>query len=369
MRIINIVDNATKVNFGIWNAAISTAEILEKEYGVRSELWYPEIEETLFDERLNTIALPSMKESLIPKIIAIHDLDPSETVICTHGCWRFPTRWGAAFQKRGFKWVYVPHGMLEPWSLMQKKWQKKVYLNFIEGVLANKADMIRAVGAPEHKNLVNLFPKHPQLNLIPNGVPEHQPDFGLKDNTVRNVLYMSRLHHKKCVRELVAAWLQSDLNNDPGYQLTIAGPDQGELEEINRLLATQAENNVQYIGSVYNEEKEMWLNRSSFYTLPSKSEGFPTAILEAMCYGLVPIITEGCNFPDVFTEKLGVQVSPKVEDIKAGLNSIKQMSDAEMRTLQERSADYINANYSLPIIAKMQHEQFDAMLKEVDVMV
>ena len=369
MRIINIVDNATKVNFGIWNAAMATSEVLKKEYGVQSELWYPKIEETLFGEELQTLALPSTKEGIIPRIVSYHQLDPSDTIICTHGCWRFPTRWGAAFQKIGFKWVYVPHGMLEPWSLMQKKWQKKVYLNFVEGVLANKAAMIRAVGAPEHKNLRQHFPRHSNLSLIPNGVPTHQPDFKLKDNEVCQVLYMSRLHHKKCVRELVEAWLKSNLNNHPGFKLIIAGPDQGELEGIQQLLAKQAQNNVEYIGAVYGAEKEMWLNKSSFYALPSKSEGFPTAILEAMSYGLVPIITEGCNFPDVFTQKLGVKVRPQVEAIREGLNQLEEIDRAALMHLQDKASNYINANYSLPIIAKMQFEQFDRMLKETTVLI
>ena len=368
MRIINIVDNATKVNFGIWNAAFATRSYLKDQYGMESELWYPQIEQPLFGEDMKTLPLPSVKENQISKIIQFYKLDPSDTIICTHGCWRFPTKWGAAFQKLGFKWIYVPHGMLEPWSLSQKKWQKKVYLNFVEGVLANKADMIRAVGAPEWDNLRALFPNHPQLKLIPNGVPEHQPNFDLKDKEIRYVLYMSRLHHKKCVKELVQAWLKSDLFKDPSYKLVIAGPDQGELTPIKELLARHQEPNVEYLGPVYNEEKEAWLNRSSFYALPSKSEGFPTAILEAMCYGMVPIITEGCNFPDVFDRKLGIKVSPKVEDIVKGLNTIAKMDTATMRDLQERGSHYINQNYSLPIIAKMQYEQFSGLLKETSVL-
>lgn len=363
MKVINIIDNAGKVNFGIWNAAIATADILKEKYKVDSEVWFPRYEENMIPEHLNKVPLDNLNVANVARVVAERKLIPEETIIATHGCWRFPTRWGNQMKKMGFRWIYVPHGMLEPWSLKQKKWQKKIYFGLREKKLAEQADVIRAVGAPELENLRPLFPNHPAILLIPNGVPYHEPKMHLKDEQVKYVLYMSRLHHKKGVTELVEAWLQSPLNQDSGYKLIIAGPDQGELKLINGLLEQDPEANVKYIGPVYNEEKEFWLNRSTFYTLPSHSEGFPTAILEAMSYGLVPIITEGCNFPDVFREQLGIKVSPDVDQIIAGLRAVKDLSEEQIKDLQIKSAAYINENYSLDEIARLQMENIEMLLR------
>ena len=363
MKVINIVDNATKVNFGIWNAAIATSEILRRDHQIESELWYPNLDEHMIPDNLPSCGLNSLKSSMVERIVGQRNLNPANTVIATHGCWRFPTRWGYQFKQLGFRWIYVPHGMLEPWSLSQKKWQKKIYFAIKEKKLAQYADVIRAVGAPELENLQRLFPNHPSVELIPNGVPKHQPNLRLKDKEVKLVLYMSRLHHKKGVTELVKAWLESPLNLDEGYKLIIAGPDQGELKPIEALLGQYPDCNVKYIGPVYGEEKVFWLNRASFYILPSKSEGFPTAILEAMSFGLVPIITEGCNFPDVFEHQLGIKVTSSVEGIMHGLRTVKFLNGEKITNLQLKAASYINEHYSLDEIARLQANNIKAVLK------
>ena len=228
--------------------------------------------------------------------------------------------------------------------------------------MADRADLIRAVGIPEKKNLELVFKRHPNIQLIANGVKVHKVDLRKKDDNVRKVLYMSRLHHKKGVVELVKAWLKSSLNKNAGFELIIAGPDQGELEQIQSLLDTNPDCNITYIGPVYGPAKEAWLERASYYILPSKSEGFPTAILEAMSYGLIPLITEGCNFPDVFEHRLGIKISPQIPDILDGLNQLTQMKGDAVTILQGKASDYINKHYSLDFIAEQQVKAFKAIL-------
>ena len=363
MRIINIVDNATKVNFGIWNAAISTVGILKRDYGIESELWFPNLEEHMIPGDITKVGLKDLSTAAVKDMINARSLEAEDTLIVSHGCWRFPTRWGYEFKRLGFPWMYVPHGMLEPWSLSQKKWQKKVYFTFKEKPMVDKADCIRAVGAPELYNLKHLFNRHQSLSLIPNGVPKHIADFKKKDKSIRYVLFMSRLHPKKGVTELVKAWLRSPLHGDENFKLIIAGPDQGELPLIEEALQSHENANVAYIGSVYGEEKLSWLNRSSFYILPSKSEGFPTAILEAMSFGLVPIITKGCNFPDVFEHQLGIRIKPTIEGVLHGLRTVKFMNAEKIEKLQVKASAYINAHYSLDEIARLQVSHFKSLLE------
>ena len=45
MHIINLIDNLGRVNFGIWNAAVATAPMLQSDFGCSSHAWFPALDE------------------------------------------------------------------------------------------------------------------------------------------------------------------------------------------------------------------------------------------------------------------------------------------------------------------------------------
>ena len=240
--------------------------------------------------------------------------------------------------------------------MQTKKWKKLPYFHLIEKRKASQADVVRAVGTPE---LHNLLPHFPQSQLIPNGVPYRE--MPVKDfHPPYTVLFMGRLHHKKGIVELVQAWKQSKLFNHPDYRLKIAGPDDGELPA----LLPEITGNMEYLGPVYGKEKDKLLKESHFFTLPSHSEGFPTAVLEGMQYGLIPLISEGCNFPEAFEKGLGIKVSPVIPDVVKGLNQLLPYSPEAMLSQSSKGAKFVNEHYSLDNIAQLQGELAIRLLGE-----
>jgi glycosyltransferase involved in cell wall biosynthesis len=350
-RVINIVDNAQKVNFGIWNSAVATAKHLQK-YNVASELWFPAVPDFPEIDAIEPVPLAAVHIAEVSRLIARRKLDAKKTIFFTHGTWQFPTRWGAYLKKQGFKWVYAPHGMLEPWSMSQKRLQKLIYLNFFERRMGQKADVLRAVSKIEMNNLKKYFPKKRILH-IPNGVDIQDPPAG-KDNKVINFLFLARLHFKKGVLPMVEAWTKSFLNNSEQYNLFIAGPDQGELERIQPFLSQSR--NIKYVGAVYGEEKKALFEKCHFYLLPSHSEGFPTSVLEAMQYGLIPAISSGTNFPEVHENGLALKAEPDTAMLIDVFNKIKQEPYSNVAINARKCFEYVQAHYSLKNIADQQYE-------------
>jgi glycosyltransferase involved in cell wall biosynthesis len=354
MRIINIVDSIDRINYGIWHAAVVNASHLAA-HGIQTELWYPG---TLSDKLPDVIKveLSSLTINYLEDLATARNLDPKKDFIITHGTWQYPTRWGAWLKKKGFNWMYVPQGMLEPWALQQKWLKKQFYFHLFEKRMVNRADVIRAVSLPENENLKPLFPSS-SIRFIPNGVEINpvQPDFEAR-HAPRRYLFLSRLHAKKNVLELVNAWLQSKLNNNSNYELLIAGPDQGELEKLQLLIKQSS--NIKYIGSVYNAEKQKLLQQCTFYVLPSFSEGLPSALLEAMGYGLVPIITEYCNLPEVFTKNLGVKITT---DRSSLIDMLEQTAGWDFQKIKDtglKARRFVQEHYSLQAITTLQLEIF-----------
>ena len=252
--------------------------------------------------------------------------------------------------------------MLEPWSMQQKRFKKWLYFSLLERRLLAKADVIRAVGTPEFNNLQKMLSA--KVELIPNGIPSLDQPFSEKPASPRHFLFMARLHHKKGLLPMVRAWLNSSLANNSLYQLTIAGPDDGELTALKGLLTSSGVTNIQYVGAVYGAEKEVLLQRSHFYLLPSFSEGFPTSLLEAMQYGLIPLMTSGCNFPEALEAELAIAITPEEASILKGLNQAAELSSADLNNWGQKAAAFVNQHYNLSHIAELQYKLYKSLLEK-----
>jgi glycosyltransferase involved in cell wall biosynthesis len=365
MRIINIVDRLDRVNFGVWNAAIATAGELKRQFGVDSEIWFPGSTNEAGEDELNG-ALPRPLERLdgaaLKEMVRLAALDPARDVIVTHGCWQCPTRWGRILKEEGFSWMAVPHGMLEKWSVSQKRIRKWLYFHLIEKRSLQLADCIRAVGKPEYRNLQKHFAR--QLVRIPNGVPgQIDPPVHRSISDGATFLFMARLHHKKGILELVEGWAASPLSTSPRHRLKIAGPDDGELSALRTFLGEHPELvNVEYLGGVYGEAKKALLEQCHFYILPSQSEGFPTSVLEAMQQGLVPIISEGCNFPEALDMGIAMRVEPSPESVSGALAWAFRLTNEDWHRRSAEGNQLVEQDYTLEVVANRQHEVFKQML-------
>jgi len=361
MVILNIVDNMSRVNFGIWNAAIATARELKHHHDIETVLWYPSIEAVPSLESVRQRSFKKLSFHTLKKALQEEGLTPDNTIVVTHGCWNFPTRWGAKMKKMGYHWVYVPHGMLEPWSLAQKRWKKKIYYRLLEGPLSRHADTVRAVGKPEWTNLIQHYNN---VWLNPNGIstPKNSTTHKWDSPDKLNYLFMARLHYKKGILPLVEAWIKSPQFNNGHCHLYIAGPDDGELAKIMEVLNRYPDMNITYLGGVYSDEKEALLNRCHVYLLPSQSEGFPTSVLEAMSYELVTAITDGCNFPEAIQAQKVYRTTPHQKEIINTLKKLHHQSVSQLEHFAKAAALWIVDNYSNEIIAKEQAEMYQRLM-------
>ncbi len=361
--IINIVDSIEKINYGIWKAAASTAVELKK-LGIKLELWFPEPQSGQIPKNelpeIKLRPLISLKLKYCKEILAAENYDKKNTIVISHGCWQFPSKWANFIRQQGIKWIYTPHGMLEPWSLKQKKAKKKIYAILFENRYAKNADIIRAVGIPEFENLKRKFEN---TIHIPNGIDVNISKNIAKSTELISFLFLARLHFKKGILPLVKAWTQSELASNKACELIIAGPDQGELIKIKAELEKTQVNNVILTGAVYGNAKTELLNKSHYYILPSHSEGFPTSILEAMSYGLIPIISIGCNFPEVFERKMAFEVEPSVASILKTLNKIIQIKKEEFEMLSVENQKFVANNYAISHIAMQHYKLFKNLLQ------
>ena len=90
------------------------------------------------------------------------------------------------------------------------------------------------------------------------------------------------------------AWEISSLNSKPDFNLIIAG--KGELKEWldNRVNEIKFSNQIHVLGVVSEQEKQWLFENSTGIVIPSRFEGLPTVLLEAM-HNKLPVIMSDVN--------------------------------------------------------------------------
>jgi poly(glycerol-phosphate) alpha-glucosyltransferase len=293
-----------------------------------------------------------------------------------HGLFTWPSvlasRWAHETRKPT---VVSPHGMLEPWALANSAWKKRAFRWLVEDRNLARARCLHALCAAEAANLRQLGLRNP-IAVIPNAVDlakiPSQPDraaFAALHPELRGrrtVLFLGRVHPKKGLIHLLDAWhaLRAE-GGTRGWALVIAGPDQlGHAAEVARhASALGLEDEVLLVGPLYGTVKEAALAGAAGFVLPSFSEGFSMAVLEAMAWRLPVLISRPCNL-DVEAPGAGLLCDPDRVSVAAQLRKLLGSSEAELRAMGERGRAEVARRYTWPLVAAQLLEVYRWLFRE-----
>jgi glycosyltransferase involved in cell wall biosynthesis len=174
-----------------------------------------------------------------------------------------------------------------------------------------------------------------QIVVLPNPVrvPAEVPD--RTSRTTVQFLHLGRLGERKGSYDLVKAFagLPEGLRNRA--RLVLAGD--GDVEGV-RKMAEPLGSQVDVHSWISPHERDRLLSQSDVFALPSRAEGVPMALLEAMANGLPSITSPVGGIPDVFRNGLdGTLVTAgDVEQIRAAMAAL--ISDDAAREAAGRAA-------------------------------
>ena len=100
------------------------------------------------------------------------------------------------------------------------------------------------------------------------------------------------------------------------------------------------------LGHVSGARAKLAWGAADAFVLPSYSEGFSMAILEALACRLPALITTACHFPELASADGGIVVEPTAADVTAGLRSLLERSPAERAGLGRRGRALVEAHYT-----------------------
>ena len=256
-------------------------------------------------------------------------------------------------QKRGYKVVLTPHGMLEPWIIKRHYWTRKVpALWLYQRAAVQRADCVQATAESERYNLLKLG-YNSNIKVVKLGIDADGIEMKKSWKKTRQILFLSRVHVKKGINFLIeaAAELRFELQ---GYKIIVAGEgDAAYVAEMKQMISDCGlQDIVQLIGGVYGDEEWRLFQTSDFFVLPTHSENFGLAIAESLASGTPVITTVGTPWNDLNSSNAGAWIEVGTQPLVETLRRFLSFSDEELETMGKNGRKLIENKYLAKVMAE-----------------
>ena len=263
----------------------------------------------------------------------------------SHGVWSPANHWVSKVARRNRIPLFIhPRGMLEPWALDHKFLKKKIGMYLYQQEDIRSASALFATSMQECENLRKLGLRHP-IAVIPNGVninsTKNQPvEQKIYRSGNRKVLFLSRIHPKKGLFNLINAWAQAA---PVGWELGLVGPDEGgHLAEVINLIDERGlTQSVKYLGERDGSAKTRCYEDADLFVLPTFSENFGVVVAEALTCGVPVITTRAAPWGDLVTHRCGWWIDVGVEPLVQALRVAMALCDEERRIMGINGMRYV----------------------------
>jgi glycosyltransferase involved in cell wall biosynthesis len=143
-----------------------------------------------------------------------------------------------------------------------------------------------------------------------------------KDKT--KMVWVGVLREDKNLRSLIRAVAILPPEDREELVCVLVGPDYRGNAAKYLALANElgCAENFDYIGPLYDQEKYDAIESADFYVMPSFSEVFSLATLDAMACAKPCLIASGCGYSYFMREDFCVQCEPYAQDIAVGLRQM-----------------------------------------------
>lgn len=274
-------------------------------------------------------------------------------VVHVHGLWLMPNVYAGQVAARAGKPLIVsPRGMLSPEALAYSRWQKAVFWRALQGPAYAGAACWHATSELEAEEL-RAFGIRAPIAVIPNGID--LPSLRSKERReegVRTLLYLGRLHPKKGLDRLVEAW-SAVAPERPDWRLRIVGPDEGgHRAELEACGASLRAPRVSFEGPLYGADRDAALGEADLFVLPTRSENFGLTVAEALGAGVPAIVSTGAPWSGLETERCGWWIEQGIPPLIEALRAATAVSDAERAAMGARGREWVARDFAWPGIAE-----------------
>lgn len=278
----------------------------------------------------------------------------------TNGMWMYCNHITCAIaRKKQRPYIITPHGMLYPQAMARSVWKKQLLLR-LGGVDKDlrQAACIHCTCMEEMGHYRELGYENP-VAVIPNPVPI--PSFVnelKKDQSVKRIGFLGRLHPRKNVEALIEAWIAlGDKVKDA--QLVIMGKGEPHYEQmLKERVASHGLKNVEFAGFVTGREKFERLASLMALCVPSDFENFGMIVTEALSVGTPVIASLGTPWEELNTCHCGYWVSNDVNTLANTIAQVLDLPAGEISQMGKNGKQLVRVKYQDTQVAKMMAQLY-----------
>jgi glycosyltransferase involved in cell wall biosynthesis len=303
-------------------------------------------------DRLRSLAVSSGMRAHLRGQLAHVDL------LHTHSVFLWPS-WSAArsAREKSVPYVMAPRGMLVPELLKARnRFAKTLWLRLLEWPNLAGADALHFTSELERADAARLGIPVRRAAVIANGIclEETLLQGDSAADTMPGpivdpfVLHLGRINWKKGLDRLLRALVQA-----PNIRAVIAGHDEEDCRASLEKLARECgvADRVRFLDPVYGAAKWRLLHSARALVLPSHSENFGNAVLEAMAAGKPVVVTPGVGLAAAVRDSgCGMVVDPDPGALARALEQLWR-DEALCRLMGERGRALVESEYAWPRIA------------------
>lgn len=284
--------------------------------------------------------------------------------------------------KFNIPFILTPRGTLEPWSLQQKRWKKRIARWLYQDADLKHCACIYTTAEMEAQHIRELGFKNPMC-IIPNGIEtEGYPCRKDPSSVKKQILFLSRVHPKKGIEVLIDAF--SKLSNEfPEWIVTIVGNGEEAYrsELISKISNMGLAGRIQLLQPVFGAAKTQLYQESSLFCLPSYSENFGMVIAEALSCGVPAITTNGtpwqllngdCTTMGASLDMLGEDkrtgwcIDLSIENLEMTLREAMSMDSKALFDMGQRGSRMVNENFNYRSVAKKNKALYEWILEQTN---
>lgn len=244
---------------------------------------------------------------------------------------------------RAQKVILAPRGELTKGALSLKSFRKNVFLNIYKVLSLHKNITFQFTSKEENKDGLSILGNVDSI-LVSNmhdEIPNYIEKIKHKDNL--EIVFLSRISEKKNLLTLCKA-LAFIVSEDVKIKLNIVGNIENS-EYWNLCLAELSKTNdnisYRYLGSKKPDEIKSILESSHVFVLPTLNENYGHAIVEAMTYSNIVVISDQTPWSEVSNHGSIVISYDDVDELHKCLLKIAYMNNEEYTQSSYKTYNYI----------------------------
>lgn len=287
---------------------------------------------------------------------------------------------GAHYAKK-FKKPYIisPRGSLMKSPLVSenilKKIKKRIYISLIEKRNLKDAAAIHfAVPAEREEYIREKFPIKkaiilPNIIKLKKSAENFSPGYFRKKFNISDdkkiIIYLGRLNWIKGFDTLIPAFAEIVKKESKAVLVIAGGDDEGYGKNLKSQISNfKISDKAIFTGILALGEEIAALRDSNIFVMPSYSESFGMAVVEAMSVGLPVVVTKGVGISSYIAQaEAGIVVEKKVSQVMKAILKILENPDLSKK-MGENAKKLVEEEFSSEKVAEKWIKEYNDLIRK-----